>query len=201
MKMPGSEYRAISLQLQEEAQALLEELGLIAVLAESYGEPVVTGSLRYGLMVWRDIDIHLPLAAENWVRWTELGPIVAERISVAGHRLHKAQFLNDYVDPHPLGAGLYWGIELVTAAGNGWKLDLWGWEPDDFARRQRADSELICALAAADGDRILMLKHDARALGLYGNEILSMDIYRFVLGGHQGGLDDLRDWLVIDRRC
>ena len=49
-------------QLREEVRQVLAETGLFALLADRWGEPTVTGSAGYDLMVWRDIDIHLAVA-------------------------------------------------------------------------------------------------------------------------------------------
>ena len=40
------------------------------------------------------------------------------------------------IDPHPLGPGLYWGIEFKDFARNPWTIDIWGWDPFDYAVRQ-----------------------------------------------------------------
>lgn len=64
----------------------------------------MTGSAGYDLMVWRDIDIHMPCEADRWAEWAGLAADIAIQFSAAGLQLHKASFLNDYVEPHPLGA-------------------------------------------------------------------------------------------------
>lgn len=66
----------------------------------------MTGGAGYDLMVWRDINIHMPTAAADWTGWAALGADIARQLDAAGLQLHRASFLNDYVDPHPLGAGL-----------------------------------------------------------------------------------------------
>ena len=47
--------------LREEARLLLTETGLFALLQDRFGEPTVTGSAGYDLMVWRDIVQQLGL--------------------------------------------------------------------------------------------------------------------------------------------
>lgn len=114
--------------------------------------------------------------------------------------MHKASFLDDYVDPHPLGAGLYWGIEFREAQGMRWKADLWGWAPGDYDRRQQDDARLIDALAVADRSLILRLKRQARERpGYYGARVSSMDIYRFVLAQAGESLDALETWMSSRR--
>jgi hypothetical protein len=194
--MESAEQRAeLASRLREEARTLLVESGLLQLLSERFGEATVTGSAGYDLMVWRDIDIHMPCEAERWPEWAGLGGEIATQLASAGLVLHKAQFLNDYVDPHPLGAGLYWGIEFHDSAGNRWKCDIWGWDPFDFAVREARDDNLRVDLARADRDLILRLKHEARQLeDYYGVMVTSWDIYQFAIAGAGESLDQLERW-------
>src|SRR5271169_3487104 len=94
-------------ELNERARRLLADTGLLGLLAEHFDEAVVTGSASYDLMVWPDIDIHMPVAESRRGEYAALGGEIGARLAAAGLRLYRAQFLDDYVDPHPLGAGLY----------------------------------------------------------------------------------------------
>lgn len=193
--MTASDRAALAAQLRAEAAELLESSGLFELLQSRFGEAVVTGSAGYDLMVWRDIDIHMPAPAADWIGWAGLGAEIARRLDTAGLQLHRASFLNDYVDPHPLGAGLYWGIEFRDAADNAWKCDLWGWDPFDFAVRQARDDNLRIDLANADRDLILRLKHEARARpDYYGQQVTSFDIYQFAIEGAGSSLEELEAW-------
>jgi len=191
----AEERRHVAAELRDEARTVLVETGLLELLNARFGEAVVTGSAGYDLMVWRDIDIHMPCEAERWAEWAGLAADIAIQFDRAGLQLHKASFLNDYVEPHPLGAGLYWGIEFKDYAGNPWKCDIWGWEPFDFAVRQARDANLRADLSACDRDLILRLKHEARERpGYYGVMVGSFDIYQFALAGAGETLDELEQW-------
>lgn len=194
--LASAEARAqVAAELRAEARTLLTETGLMAMLNDRFGEAVVTGSAGYDLMVWRDLDIHMPCEAERYGEWAGLGADIAAQLGSVGLMLHKAQYLNDYVDPHPLGAGLYWGIEFHDFAGNPWKCDIWGWEPFDYAVRQARDANLRADLQRADRDLILRLKHEARGRpGYYGVMVGSFDIYQFALAGAGETLDELERW-------
>jgi hypothetical protein len=181
--------------LAAEAEALLTATGLRDVLAR-FGPGEVTGSLRYGLMTWRDIDIHVPVEPQRRAVWAGLLGDVVAALERGGARLHQAQYLDDYVDPHPLGAGLYWGLQVRTQADARWKLDLWGWEPSDFVARRARDAALIRELETADRGLILRLKAEARARGAYGQTIHSMDVYRFVIAGAGRDLASLEEWVA-----
>ncbi len=168
--------------LRDEARQVLADTGLFALLAARFGEPTVTGSAGYDLMVWRDIDIHLAIDADRWRQWMAFGGDIAAQFERVGLGLHKATYVNDYIDPHPLGAGLYWGLEFKDFAGNPWKVDVWGWDPFDYAVRQARDFSLRTDLQACDRDMILRLKTEARErTHYYGNIVTSWDIYQFVI--------------------
>jgi hypothetical protein len=139
--------------LREKAASILKRTGWPELFTRRFGAHAVTGSVRYDLMVWPDIDIHMPVEPGRRLEWAALLAELATGLDRAGLRLHTAQFLDDYVDPHPLGAGLYWGLNFREPDGTIWKADLWGWAPDDYARRQARDAELIAALAGA-GDTL-----------------------------------------------
>lgn len=194
--LQDAEERArLAAELRAETRDVLVETGLLELLNARFGEAMVTGSAGYDLMVWRDIDIHMPCEAERWAEWAGLAADIAIQFDRAGLQLHKASFLNDYVEPHPLGAGLYWGIEFKDFAGNDWKCDIWGWEPFDFAVRQARDANLRADLSNCDRDLILRLKHEARGRpGYYGVMVGSFDIYQFALAGAGETLDELEVW-------
>ena len=181
--------------LREEARQLLADTGLFALLQERFGEPTDTGSAGYDLMVWRDIDIHLAMEGDRWPEWMAFGGELAAHFDSIGLGLHKATYINDYIDPHPLGAGLYWGLEFKDFAGNPWKVDLWGWDPFDFAVRQARDFSLRTDLAAADRDLILRLKTEARMRdNYYGVKVSSWDIYQFCIQQAGESLSALEQW-------
>ena len=194
--MSDAEERArIAEDLRAEARTLLIESGLLGLLQRKFGEATVTGSAGYDLMVWRDIDIHLPCEGERFVEWAGLAAEIARQLDQCGLKLHRASFRNDYVDPHALDAGLYWGLEFADFADNHWKCDIWGWEPFDYAVRQARDANLRADLTACDRDLILRLKHEARDReGYYGVMVESVDIYQFAVAGAGETLDELERW-------
>lgn len=193
--MTPAERAQTAARLREETAKLLTASGLFNLLELRFGRAVVTGSAGYDLMVWRDIDIHMPVEADRWAEWATFGGELARHFEGVGLTLHKASFLNDYVDPHPLGAGLYWGIEFRDFDGHPWKCDLWGWEPLDFQLRLSRDDSLRVDLARADRDLILKLKHEARERpGYYGVRVSSFDIYQFAIAQAGDSLDDLEAW-------
>lgn len=183
----------IAAELRDEARTLLIETGILDLLTARFGEATVTGSAGYDLMVARDLDIHLPCDPERTLEWASLAGELAAQLDQVGLSLHRASFLNDYVDPHPLGAGLCWAIEFIDFAGNGWKWEIWGWDPFDFAVRQARDANFRADLSNCDRDLILALKHEVRASD-YAGQITSFDIYNFVIEGAGASVAELQAW-------
>jgi hypothetical protein len=181
--------------LRVEAQHVLIDTGLFALLMDNFGEPAVTGSAGYDLMVWRDIDVHMAVEADRWREWVDFAGKLADLFDENGLGLNRASFTNGYVDAHPLGAGLYWEIEFRDFAGNLWTVDLHGWDPFDYAVRQARDFSLRTDLKAADRDLILRLKTEARDRpGYYGRKITCWDIYQFAIQKAGTSLGDLEKW-------
>jgi hypothetical protein len=186
---------ALAADLRARAQAILTDTGWLDLFARHFGAVAATGSFSYDLMVWPDIDIHMPVEPNARAEWLALGIEINRGLNAAGCRLHRAHYWDDYVDPHPLGAGLYWGIEFRDRDDTPWKADLWGWAPDDYEKRQARDAELKSALAKADRDLILRLKLEARAKpGYYGTIVGSWDLYRFAIAGAGDTLEALERW-------
>jgi hypothetical protein len=170
--------------LRRRAETILDTTGWRELFTTRFGECALTGSARYNLMVWPDIDIHMPVDPDYRIAWAAMLADLNAGLERAGLRLHKAQMWDDYVDPHPLGAGLYWGIQFVEPDGTAWKSDIWGWTPEDYAIRQAKDAKLVARLAAADRDLILRLKTEAMARAdYYGLVVGSWHIYQAVLAG------------------
>lgn len=187
--------RETSRNLSRRARDILTATGWQDLFTGRFGECALTGSARYDLMVWPDIDIHMPVPASYRIEWAAMLAELNAGLERAGLRLHKAQMWDDYVDPHPLGAGLYWGIQFVEADGTAWKSDIWGWEPEDYVRRQACDAALVTRLEAADRNLILALKIAARERpDYYGAQVGSWDIYQFVLAGAGRTLEELEAW-------
>lgn len=186
--------RETAQRLRQRAETILETTGWRDLFISRFGECALTGSARYDLMVWPDIDIHMPVLPSYRIEWAALLAQLNAGLERAGLRLHRAQMWDDYVDPHPLGAGLYWGIQFVEPDGTAWKSDIWGWEPDDYAIRQTKDADLVARLAGADRDLILRLKTEAMARpDYYGLVVGSWHIYQAVLTG-ASSLEAVERW-------
>lgn len=186
---------AIAQALRQQAQQVLVDTGLFTLLMDNFGEPSVTGSAGYDLMVWRDIDIHMAVEADRWREWMDFGGKLADLFHENGLGLHRATFVNAYIDAHPLGTGLCWEIAFRDFSGDDWAVGMWGWDPFDYAVRQARDFSLRTDLKGADRDLILRLKTEARERPNYfGLRVTSWDIYQFAIQRAGTSLSELEKW-------
>jgi hypothetical protein len=108
--------------LQDEAAAVLEDLGLVPLL-EQVGRPVQVGSVALGLMVARDIDLTVLCPT------LDTAAIFDVVRPLAGHpRIRELRFRDDTgtwnTDPN-YPDGVYWGPRYRREAGVDWNLDIW----------------------------------------------------------------------------
>lgn len=182
-------------KLREEAHALLTDSGLFALLEENFRDPSVTGSASYDLMVWRDLDIHMAVGAEFADDWMGFGARLTALFANAGMPVHQASYINDWLEPEPQGGGLYWGLMIKDGNGQPWSIDMWGWDPFDYAVRQARDFGLMTDLKGCDRDLILRLKTEARLRGpSYMAHVNTYDIYRFAIARAGDSLGKLEAW-------
>ena len=128
--------------------------------------------------------------------WTPtLGLDLQAQLESVGLALHRATFVNDWVDPQAPDHGLFWSIEFKDFAGNSWTIDIRGWDPFDYAVRQARDFSLRTDLAACDRDLILRLKTEARERdNYYGVRVTGWDIYQFAIAKAGDSLSALEMW-------
>jgi hypothetical protein len=181
--------------LRAAAHALLTDTGLFALLQQRFGDTSVTGSASYDLMVWRQLDIHLAFEATRLPEWIGFAAELSAHFDQIGLGLPRATFANGYVDPGPLGHGLYWGLFIKDFDGNPWTINIWGWDPFDYAVRQARDFALKTDLGECDRDLILRLKTEARGRdNYYGIKVSSWDIYQFAIAKGGDSLTALEAW-------
>ena len=163
--------------LQAESRAVLADLDLMTML-RSAGHPVQIGSSVLGLMVWRDIDIHVycdPVSAD--LAFETVRPLASHPC------ITKLRYAN-WSGPFSIATlpdGYYWGIRYRTDVGVEWKIDVW-FLPSTAGRteethmqhiRERLTQESLLA--------ILWIKDVWHRLPTYRHAVTSMDIYDAVL--------------------
>lgn len=177
-----ADLRAEADELRDEALELIERIGLCPLLSERFGSAAIVGSVDLDLMTWRDIDMSVPVGrAQKDVFIDMLSPIAAA-IEAPGCCLYRATFNDEWAVPRgDYGSGYYWGLRVRTAAGEIWKIDLWGWEPSTYEAKLATHAELKQRLAGVDRELVLQLKHEAMQQPGFRNAITSWDIYQRVL--------------------
>lgn len=144
--------------LQSEADAVLTDLGLVPLL-EPIGEVVRVGSSVLGLMVSRDIDLHVYCESMDTVRAFEaLRPLAAHpRVQ----RLRLSDWTGRFRIPE-LPEGYSWGLRYYTDTGDEWKVDVWffaGQDPnpaleyDETVRRRLTRETMLAILRIKDAYR------------------------------------------------
>jgi hypothetical protein len=183
----------MAVTLRREALDLLQRTRVLELLEARFGSVALVGSVDLDLMTWRDIDIYVLAERAEKARFVEALSELHAGIDEAGHTLVRAVFNDEWAVPRgDYGSGYYWGLRVRTAAGETWKIDLWGWADGDFAPKLAEHAALKAALATANRELILKLKSETMGVPEFRKSITSWDIYRFVLGGSGTSLDELR---------
>lgn len=180
------------LQLQAEADAIVEEMHLKQLLAEA-GTPVKVGSAALGLMAWRDLDITVVCSMLNIVA---ISGIASQLMS--NPRVRDLKFINDTgnwnTDPsYP--DGYFLGVTYESKIGTKWELDIWfvdepEKQPDLQHIRTMPDRLTPAAIVS-----ILSIKTLWATRAEYGEQVTSFDIYTAVLDNHVRTPDEFKQWL------
>jgi hypothetical protein len=200
MSVPDADLAEIATALRNEALALVAQSGLGDVLTARFGSCEVVGSAALDLMTWRDIDVYVEVARDEPQRFIDALPPIYAAFASAGHTIFRLTFNDEWHRPRgDYGQGFYFGLRVATAAGVVWKVDLWGWDRETYARKIQEHAQLEQALRTADRPRILQLKHEAQDLPGFRDTITSHDIYQFVLAGAGDTLEQLSAFCAARR--
>lgn len=172
------------------AWQIIEELDLINRWSR-YGQPVIVGSVRLGLVVTPDIDLEVysdnPRIAQGFQVMAE----VAESSHVVG-----ITFENSMEMRH---AWLYWEIRYQDEDGEGWTIETYFCGPGDpYAHWPEQLSDAM-QKALTDEHRIAILSIK-EALHTQGTmkDTKSFDIYRAVMDGGVRSFDEFMEWIQIN---
>ncbi len=164
--------------LQEEAQAVLEELDLVNLLSAS-GSLRQVGSSALGLMTWRDLDLAVSSPGLDIESIYEL-----MRPLYTHSQVKQVRYLNESGPYNSTGSPqlerYFFMVHYETLAGNEWKIDISFWlgvgihpEPVHDALEQQLTPETRLA--------ILWVKNACYQLPAYRSTISSIDIYDAVM--------------------
>lgn len=177
--------------LQNEAGRILDELGLMQLLSD-ISEPILVGSVKNGLMVKRDIDIHAHIKEYDLKKIAQLLPRLAQLATI-----QKVQFDNyrelrrDYrKDRAYFPHAYYVGLRTLQPSGE-WKIDMW------FGKEGEIEciDTLLEKLTNEQRGIILNLKQLLVAGSGYKDGVMSMDIYKGVLDCGVKNEADFKEYL------
>jgi len=172
----SSDLRQQDVRLRQEANTLLTDRGLLALLAD-YGKVHLSGSYALQLMSWRDLDIYM-----------EAPNITADDYFELGRRIYglltpfKMHF-NDHRE-HPLDGGikgLYWGLYLGDVTREAWKIDLWTFDSATCRNRLIHNEGIRKRLTPETRTAILEIKSQLWNHPEYRKTLTSQMIYDAVL--------------------
>lgn len=165
-------------QLQQEAMQILGKLGLVEILKE-ISEPKVVGSVKNGLMVVKDIDIHAYVREYDLQKIVNLLPRLAllptiQKVQLSNFREFRRDYRSDRINfPH----AYYIGLRTIQPSGE-WKIDIW------FARKEDVEEfndPRLQNLSNEQRETILRLKTAWHNDGAYRDGAVSVDFYKAVL--------------------
>jgi|CXWL01.1.fsa_nt_gi hypothetical protein len=164
--------------LQEEAQRILQELNLLSIIG-TISEPEVVGSVKNGLMIMPDIDIHAWMkepdldAVANLLSTLTKMPTI-QMVHFNNYRELRRDFRKDRVNfPH----AYYVGMRTTQPSGE-WKIDMW------FGKRgEVGDYDATELDTMTDEQRLIVLRlkeiwKDGKG---YRDGVLSTDFYKAVM--------------------
>ena len=177
------EHRARATELRAAAAKLLEDTGLIDLLAR-HGTVTLTGSFVYDLMTWRDVDVCLATDPVEPAVAFEVGREIAALPGV-----HTMLFRNEHVLETPgIPHGMIWCATVRDPDGADWKVDLLIADPEEVARVVAPGERLVAELTEETRAAILEIKTAA------GEEASGMRVYDAVLRHGVRTVEEWRAW-------
>lgn len=177
-------------ELQKQALKVIERLRIKSIL-DQYGQARLVGSVKYGLMTWRDIDVDL--VTKNDPTDSDYWNIVKTIFSLPGIKSLTLVDNRQQVEANR-PKSLYLGVKYEDAEQNIWKIDI----------RLLAEESIM-----ADGtarllnekmtdktrETILQIKSQVHDNPKYHKAFSSLDIYEAVLLKNVGDLEGFKKYL------
>jgi len=176
-------------RLREEGQGIIARLGLLDLL-RVWGEARVVGSVALGLVVRRDMDIHVLVPGKQVLETAVWGTCSALFARGAGRELR----VTDYRWERE---ALKVAIDNYPGSSGPWSIDIWmTTRPESTAFA--ATEHLRATLTAEARSAILALKRRYDACGLL-KDGLSAEIYEAVTCGGVKTVEEFEVWRGRDR--
>ncbi len=171
-------------ELQRRAKAILDKLGLFKRWS-AIGEPLLVGSVRFGLLCSPNIDLEIYCDAPDIDRGFG---VISDLAQVPG--------VNQIVYLNAMGTadqGLYWRIDYTDETGTVWDIDNW------LVAHDHPDAGLADGLAKAmqerltDETRLKILEIKKSFAG--EQKPRGVDVYKAVLQGGVTNAKQFRQWI------
>ena len=178
--------------IQEMAFKVVKELNLEKILGK-YGEFVLVGSVVYGLMTWRDVDMDLRLPdIPTDKQYFELVSSIFPLLGIKKLTLVDDRKMEDKDRPR----SMYLGIKYEDNDKNIWKIDIRILSKEDVTTDVIAD--LISSKATNENkETILRIKSQVHDNPNYHKKFSSVDIYEAVLNSGVNDLEQFKEYLNI----
>ena len=182
--MTDQELLTSAKKLQQEAKRVLKSLGVLDIL-KTISEPEIVGSVKSGLMIHNDIDIHCAMDGVDIEKIAALMPLFAKmptinKVQFNNYRTLRRDHLKERIRfPH----AYYMGLRSVEPSGE-WKIDMWFGDRGDLGDFDESQLE---ALTNEQRVVVLHLKNAMKEGKGYRDGVISTDFYNAVL--HHGVRD------------
>lgn len=177
--------------LQEEAQSVLRELNVVALLSAG-GLVRQTGSTVLGLMVWRDIDLQVSSPRLSIARAFEImHPLLTHPYIKHVHYLHQS----DHFKLADLDERYFFMVYYERPGQAEWKLDISFWLAEGM-RPEPLHEAIAQQLTPETRLTILRIKDAWYQLPAYRVEVASTDMYDAVLHHGVRTLSDFDQYLL-----
>jgi len=175
-------------EIRAEADRLLVS-GLGAIVQE-YGVLHVTGSHAHGLMVRRNLNVHIVASSIDVATFFTMGGRVAALLKPAA-----MQFVNTVPREGATGTVMCWAVDTGDELGEPWTIDIWMSDGHTFEPIRAHDEALRSRLTPRTRDVILKIKSQCENHAEYRGELRSADIYTAVLDHDVRDADEFHAFL------
>ena len=179
-------------KLQREAKEVIEKLNLVKILSQ-YGKVNVVGSLKYDLMVWRDIDIDLVLKNEILeIYYWEIVKKLFLNKKIQSMTLSDNRKVEDKNRPK----SLYIGVKYQDNKENIWKIDVRLLNKNDL-NTGKIENLINEKITPENRLTILEIKSQICDDPKYHKDFSSVDIYEAVLISGVKNLEEFTNFLKL----
>lgn len=186
-----SSYTKQQALLQDQAHQVIKRLGLMPTL-EKHGQVEIVGSLKHGLMTWRDIDLNV--VTQSCLIDEIFWPIVHTIFPISGVKsVHLADNRTQLEKKRP--KSLYLGIKYEDVRGEIWKIDI-RFLDKQSVQVNEIDRLLMHLMTGELKEIILHIKSQVDNDPQYHRSFSSVDIYKAVLLGGVKDLSAFRRYLA-----